>query len=186
MDRQRPTTSTTDAQHRAVKTKHTKTKSTPKGWDTRASQPTDCTEVHCQFANSILNGRIGIHVLKTGRAPLTVPVSLQPIKAKYSVDAEARSQWTRRVTRSTCAGQVSSVHLRVVSKQDHGVITGTIGRYAVSPVVSRQEASELVTRPVHVMHRLSTLFVEASVERERQRTVLLVHCRPPQADYAPR
>ena len=50
---------------------------------------------------SNVNGRFGVHVLRTNWA-LTALVSLQPISAKYSRDADARDQWTRRVTGSTC------------------------------------------------------------------------------------
>ena len=47
-------------------------------------------------------------MLKTDWA-LTVLVSLQPISTKYSRDADAHDQWTRRVNGSTCTGQYRSV-----------------------------------------------------------------------------
>ena len=60
------------------------------------------TPVHeLKLANSSKNNCIGIHVLKTNQA-LTVLVSLQPIDAKYGRNADARDQWTCRVTGSTC------------------------------------------------------------------------------------
>jgi len=38
-------------------------------------------------------------------------VYTQPINAKYSLDADAHDQWSRRVTGSTCSGQFRSVHV---------------------------------------------------------------------------
>ena len=59
--------------------------------------------------HSSVNGRIGIHVLRTNRA-LTALVSLQPISTKCSCEADVRDQWTRRVTGSTCLDQIRSVY----------------------------------------------------------------------------
>jgi len=82
---------------------------------TACSQHANWTEP--QFANWISrspawtadNGRIGIDVLRTNRAPIVL-VSLQRMsRLRISHDANARDQWTRRVTGSTCSGQFISV-----------------------------------------------------------------------------
>jgi len=70
---------------------------------------------HMNYLNS--NSRAPVwtaaleHVLRTNRT-LTVLVSLQPINTKYGRDADARDQWTRRVTGSTCSGQFGFVQFR--------------------------------------------------------------------------
>ena len=53
-------------------------------------------QLQLQFANCIVNGRIGIRMLRTYR-PLTVLLSLQPINVKY-IGLVARNQQTRHVT----------------------------------------------------------------------------------------
>jgi len=58
------------------------------------SQHTSWTKL--QFENSSVNSLMGKHVLRINRA-LTVLVSLQPITAKYSRDADARDQSARVV-----------------------------------------------------------------------------------------
>jgi len=58
------------------------------------SQHTSSTKL--QFENSSVNSLMGKHVLRINRA-LTVLVSLQPITAKYSRDADARDQSARVV-----------------------------------------------------------------------------------------
>jgi len=58
--------------------------------------------------NSVVNGRSEMRLLRTNRA-LTVLVSLQPIDTKCSRDADARDQWTRRVTGSNRSGRFSFV-----------------------------------------------------------------------------
>ena len=72
------------------------------------SQRTNSSEVR----ELSVNGRTAIHVLRTHWAP-TVLVSLQPINAKYSCDADARDQWTRRATGSTSCRLFQFSQLRI-------------------------------------------------------------------------
>jgi len=66
------------------------------------------------FANSSVNIRTGIHVLRTNRT-LSVPVSLQPIETKYSRDASCN--WVDLFG----SVQVSSVQHKTRSLQTVGL-----------------------------------------------------------------
>jgi len=65
---------------------------------------------HSEIRIAINDESQGSIAKKTNRA-LTALVWLQPINTKYSRNADARDQWTRRVTvtGSTCSGQFNSV-----------------------------------------------------------------------------
>ena len=81
---------------------------TCKGWFTAH----ELNWIQLQFAcvDSIVNSRTEIHVLWTHWA-LIVLVSLQPVNTKYSRNADARDQYTRRLTVSNSSGQFSSVQI---------------------------------------------------------------------------
>ena len=57
-----------------------------------------------EFSNCPVNGRVGIHVLRTNRA-LTVLVFFQPISTKYSRDSHVHDLRTCRATGSTYSVQ---------------------------------------------------------------------------------